>query len=343
MIYKKMINHNHNDNGNECKIITLKETAKFLKKHDNFVILTHSSPDGDTLGAAYALYYGLKETGKTACVICPDLIPEKYKFFVRETDHVDKTQATVVSVDVADRRLLGSLDEVFGDRVDLNIDHHLTNTHYSKYLYVDAKASATAEIVYELLNLMDVNINDITAKAIYTGIATDTGCFKYSNVTAKTHIIASKLYEYNIEADTINRLMFDTKSKQLLELEKRVLETAEYHFDDRCMLLSVTEQMQKETGCSGTLLEGIAVISRSVEGVLAGVTLKQTDSEEFKISLRTYPPLDAAQICNKLGGGGHKAAAGATVKGSLEEVKERILSVIKDALEASNDGISALK
>ncbi len=317
----------------ECIRLNLKQTAKFLKKNDDYIILTHASPDGDTLGSAYALYYALNEIGKRACVLCPDVIPKKYDYFARKTDHVSRENAVVIAVDVADERLLGTLQQEFGGDVDLCIDHHISNTKYAKRLYLDDSAAATTECIYELINSMKVNINDITAKALYTGLATDTGCFKYSNVTDKTHMIAAALYEYNIDAAEINRLMFDTKSKKLLELEKMVLETAEYHFDDKCIVLSVTEEMQVETGCSGTDLEGIAVISRSVEGVVAGVTVKQTDEEEFKISLRTYPPLDASAICRKLGGGGHKNAAGASVNGNLEQVKQLVLDAVKDALE----------
>ncbi len=323
-----------------CRRLSLRQTARFLKKHDNYIILTHASPDGDTLGSAYALYYALNEIGKAASVICPDVIPQKYDYFVRKSDHVPRENATVVAVDVADARLLGALKEEFGDVVDLCIDHHISNTEYAKNLYLDENAAAAAECIYDLIAYMRVNINDVTAKAIYTALATDTGCFKYSNVTEKTHRIAASLYEFNIDAAEINRLMFDTKSKKLLELEKMVLETAEFHFDDKCILLTVTEEMQKKTGCCGTELEGIAIISRSVEGVKAGVTVKQTEAEEFKVSLRTYPPLDASAICKKLGGGGHKAAAGASVKGSLDEVKIKVLEAVKDALEESYEGSS---
>ena len=313
--------------------LTLRQTARFLKKHNNYIILTHASPDGDTLGSAYALYYALNEIGKVAEVICPDVIPKKYDYFARKTDHIDKNQATVIAVDVADKRLLGALEEEFGDKIDLCIDHHISNTRYAKNLYLDDDAAACAECIFDLITVMRVNMNDITAKAIYTGLATDTGCFKYSTVTEKTLLICAALYEYNIGAAEINRLMFDTKSKKLIELEAMVLNGAEFHFDDKCMLLTVTAEMQKETGCSGTELEGIAVISRSVEGVIAGVTLKQTGDNEFKVSLRTYPPLDASAICKKLGGGGHKGAAGASVEGNLAEVKEKVLSAIKESLD----------
>ena len=333
---KYFINMKKTDNG--CRELSLRKTARFLKKHDNYIIITHAFPDGDTLGSAYALYYGLKEIGKVAEVICPDVIPKKYDYFVHETDHVAAENATIIAVDVADKKLMGSLEEVFGDKVDLNIDHHISNVRFAKNLYLDHTASATCEIIFELLNLMRVNINTLTARALYTGIATDTGCFKFSNVTVKTHEIVSHLYQYDIAAAEINKIMFDTKSKRLLELERKVLETAEYHFNDRCMVLAVTDEMQKSTGCCGPDLEGIAFISRSVEGVLVGVTLKQTGDDAYKVSLRTYPPFDASAICRMLGGGGHVAAAGANVYGSLEEAKKQILDAIIKYAEENNAG-----
>ena len=318
---------------NACEMLTLADLCAFLKTHDNYVVLTHVNPDGDTLGSAYGLKFGLKKLGKRAQVVCCDEIPHKYDYFIDDSD-CDFIPETVVAVDVADLKLLGKLWERFEGRIDLNIDHHISNTKFAKNLLLDADAAATAEIVFELLTLLKVNINDVTAKALYTGIATDTGSFKYSNVTAKTHIIAAMLYDYNIDASEINRLMFDTKSKNMLELEKQVLETAEFHFDDRCMLLCVTAEMQEKTGCSGTELESVAIISRSVDGVKAGLTIKQTDVEEFKISVRTYEPLNASEIGKKLGGGGHKGAAGATVYGTLAEVKEKALLAVRECLEA---------
>lgn len=324
---------NKNKKDTFCQMLNLKRTARYLKKHDNYIILTHTSPDGDTLGSAYALYYGLNEIGKTACVLCPDVIPKKYNFFVRPTNHVALENATVIAVDIADKKLLGALEEEFGDKIDLNIDHHITNGHYAKQLFLDVNAAATAEMIFELLTIMHVNINDITAKALYAGIATDTGCFKYSNVTAKTHLIASMLYDYNINTGEINRLMFDTKSKNLLDLERRVLETMEYHFNDKCVILSVTTEMQQQTGCFGAELEGIALISRSVEGIDIGVTAKQIDEDAFKVSIRTFEKINAAEIAKELGGGGHKSAAAAIIKGNIAEVKSQVLAVVQKYME----------
>lgn len=315
----------------KCKELNLAELCEYLKSHDDYIILTHISPDGDTLGSAYALALGLISKGKRAFVVCNDEIPHKYDYIARAAALKSFDYKTIISVDVADAKLLGSLYEKYSDKIELNIDHHISNTRYAKNLYLDETASATAECIYDVLTELNVEFTTLIANALYTGIATDTGCFKYSNVTPKTHLIAAELYKYGIDAAEINRIMFDTKSKNRIELEKMVLETAEFLFDERVLLLTVTTEMQEKSGCEQSDLEGVAVISRSVEGVLCGVSIKQTDPDVYKVSLRTYPPLDASYICGMLGGGGHKAAAGCTLEGSLKDVKEQIIAAVGKA------------
>lgn len=322
----------------QCNEMTLQQVCQFLKKHDRYIILTHISPDGDTLGSAYALALGLESIGKKAYVVCNDEIPRKYDYFVKAAALKPIDYKTIVAVDVADASLLGPLLDEYSDKIQLNIDHHISNKRYAKNLYLDAEASATAECIFDIFKKMHIKITPIIASALYTGISTDTGCFKYSNVTSKTHRIAASLYECGIDAAEINHMMFDTKSKNRLSLEKMVLESAEYYFNDKCIVLTVTTQMQKESGCEKSDLEGVAVISRSVEGILAGVSIKQTSEDKYKISLRTYPPLDASNICSQFGGGGHRNAAGCVLTGSLDEVKAQITGAIKKALEDAHAG-----
>lgn len=317
---------------NSCERQTLADLCQYLKDHDNYLVLTHASPDGDTLGSAYALKKGLRKLGKKVQVICPDEIPHKYDYFIDDSE-CDFIPETVVAVDVADIKLLGSFWERFEGRIDLNIDHHVSNTHYAKRLYLDENAAACAECVYEILDELGVEFDKDIANALYTGISTDTGCFKYINVTSHTHEIAAKLHSIGVDASDINRIMFDTKSKSRVKMEMMVLNSAEFHFDDRCMILAVTLDIQSKTGCSKSDMEGVASMSRSVEGVLVGVAVKETEKNVFKISLRTYEPLDASEICKKLGGGGHKAAAGCTVEGTLAQAKEKILGAVREALE----------
>ena len=320
---------------NSCELLNLKAVCKYLKKAKNLLILSHASPDGDTLGSAYALKLGLEQLGKKVQVICPDEIPHKFEYFMFD-DGCDFVPETVVAVDVADIKLLGDIYSQFEGKIDLDIDHHISNTRFAKRLYLDPGAAACAECVYEILVKLGVKLDKNIANALYTGISTDTGCFKYSNVTVRTHEIAANLYKIGVDAAEINHIMFDTKSRSRLEMEKMVLDTAEFHFDGKCMLLAVTTEIQEKTGCTKNELEGVAVISRSVEGVLAGVSIKQVDKDKFKVSLRTYEPLDASEICKNFGGGGHKAAAGCTLEGPLDDVKARLLSAIESALEESN-------
>ena len=322
----------------KCKEINLKQLCRYLKKHNNYVILTHISPDGDTLGSAFALALALKSIGKNAFVVSNDNIPQKFDYFVKPANLKSFDYETIIAVDVADAKLLGSLYEKYEDKVELTIDHHISNTRYAKHLYLDVKASATAECVFELIKKLKVKMTPLIATCLYTGIATDTGCFKYSNVTPKTHLIAAELCKNGIDAAEINRRMFDTKSRNQVELEKMVLETAEFHFNDRCMLLTVTSEMQKKSGCEQSELEGVAVISRTVEGVKVGVSVKQTEPDLYKISVRTYEPFDASRICAELGGGGHKAAGGCSVNGTLSEVKEKILGAVGRAFEEYDAG-----
>ena len=315
--------------------ITKEEAASMLLSMDNILIFAHENPDGDAVGSTCALCKGLLTLGKTAAV----WLSGTPKNDIRYTEGIlfdgSFTPEHIVTVDTADNRIMCA--DVAGyskeTPVELCIDHHYSNTLYAENTYLDDSAAAAGEAVYDILREMNVALTPEIAECIYVAVATDTGCFKYSNVTAKTHMMAASLYEFNLEADKINRLMFDTKSKKLLEMEQMVLENAEFHFDDKCIILTVTAEMQEKTGLSGTDLEGIALISRSVEGVKAGITIKQSGDSEFKVSLRTFEPVNASAICKKLGGGGHKSAAGAKVVGTLEQVKAKVLAAVKEELE----------
>lgn len=326
-----------------CEELDIRQTCRFLKERNNFLILCHATPDGDTLGSAYALAFGLTSIGKKCMVKCADPIPRKYSYFTNAFENNEIDYQTVIAVDVADIVLLGSLADSFVGKIDLCIDHHISNTRFADRLYLDSSAAANCECIYDIFRHFPLPLDSVSACAIYTGLSTDTGSFKYSNVTAKTHRIAADLYSYDIDAAEIGRLMFDTKSRGRLELERMVLDSAQFHFDGKCMLLVATNEMKEKTGCSDSDLEGVAVISRSVEGVLAGISIKQKEDNTYKVSVRTYPPLNASEICKALGGGGHINAAGCSLTGSLQEVKNQILQVVEKNLEACNAGTSSNK
>lgn len=313
--------------------VNLKEACSFLLEHDDYLILTHKNPDGDTLGCAYALCEALQSKGKKAGVACPDEIPEKYSYFI---DGVSNNQSqepgTVIAVDVADRKLLGKLYETYGDRVELSIDHHQTNTGFAKRTFVNPGAAACCENIYNIIRALGITLTDNMARALYTGISTDTGCFRFSNTTCDTHLIAAELMKYDINAGEINRIMFETKSRTRVELERIVLDNIEFYFNGLCSLIAVTRDIYKKTGCKDDDLEGITSLSRSIEGVVVGITLREREDGKFKASVRTYAPVDAAALCAKMGGGGHVRAAGCEIEGGLAKAKKLIIKNVKQSL-----------
>ena len=188
--------------------------------------------------------------------------------------------------------------------------------------------------------LLGVEVDANMALALYTGISTDTGCFRFSNTTAKTHRIGADLIELGIDSAEINRVMFETKSRIRVELERMALDAMQFHFDDRCAVIVITREMYEKTGCKDEDLEGITSIPRSIEGVIVGVTLREREQGGFKISVRTYPPVDAAEICKRVGGGGHIRAAGCQLGAefSTEDAVNEMLKHVKAVMEESFAG-----
>ena len=206
--------------------IDLAGAVQPLLENDNIVILSHEHPDGDTLGCACALKIALNRLGKKVKIRCGDIPPRKYSFLFKDMENDDfDEEEFIVSVDVADEKLLGEeLKNVYGKRIDLSIDHHASNKIECRYSYVDPDSAAACEIIYELITLMGVEIDRMIANCLYTGISTDTGCFRYANTTARTLRMASELVELGADSFFINTVMFETKSKTYIKLEALVMD-----------------------------------------------------------------------------------------------------------------------
>lgn len=313
-------------------VIDKKECLRLLKENDGFLVLSHEHPDGDTLGSAFALCEILKIMGKKRAFLCCD---EPSADFSYMTDGFcpDKIENPfVVAVDVADEKLLGSVREAYGGKIDLCIDHHMSNTYYAKNAYVENRAAA-AEIIYEICLGLGVEPNKYIRECIYTGISTDTGCFRYQNTEPSSLRIAAELMEKGIDSKKINKLMFETKTKSFLELELLARETLEYHFDGKSALITITQDMYKKSGSNEHECYPITALPRQIEGVLVGAVLKEKKDGTYGISVRTEGDIDASAICSQLGGGGHKGAAGASFDCSYEEGKNLLLAAIKTALD----------
>lgn len=313
--------------------ITLDEAVLQLKNADNILILTHQNPDGDTLGSGFALLRALKKMGKRARLLNSDTINSKYNFLFEDLQDDDFEEEFIVSVDVAQKKLLGSLKEIYGDRVNLAIDHHESSVHFAKSTYCEADSASCCEIIYLIIKALGVELDSDIASCIYTGCSTDTGCFRYSNVTERTHLIAAELIKLGAKHAMINTRMFETKSMNNIMLESMCLSTLKFYAEGRIALISVTQDMFAKTGTDKSALDAIKPITRQIEGVKVGVTLREEEDGKISASLRTDEDTDAASICAHFGGGGHIRAAGCEFKNkTITEAEKELAEYIAEAI-----------
>ena len=305
--------------------------ADFLLAHDNYEILTHANPDGDTLGSGFALCLALQSLGKNARVITTN-IPKDFVFLTEGVSAQDFEAETIVSVDVADEKLLGDNREAYSGRIMLCIDHHCINKVSAPLKCVDPDAAANCEILFDIIAKMGVPVEGKIAVCLYTGIATDTGCFKYGNTTPETLRIAADLIEAGAKAPAINKAMFDTKTRKKLRLEQEIYATIEFYADDRCAIITITCDMLREAGASDEDAEGLANLPREIEGVRMGITLREKEDGTFKISVRSDREANAAAFCARFGGGGHIEAAGCRIRGTREEVLAALKAAVDETL-----------
>lgn len=313
-------------------MINLYELSVYLKDHDNYEILTHAYPDGDTLGSGFALCLALQQIGKNARVITTN-IPSKFTYLLKGVKEQDFEAETIISTDVAADSLLGSNMEKYAGRIDVCIDHHGSNTITAKEKFVDRFAAATCEIVYKLFRRMKIKITEQIADCIYTGISTDTGCFRYTNTTSETMRVAAQLMDFGCNTEYINKAMFETKSKTKIQIEHAVYDTMTYCANGKCAIIYTTLDMFKSLDVGDDEMEGLASIPRQIEGVLMGITMREKEGGFFKISVRTNCGINASEFCSKFGGGGHPAAAGCTIEGTLDEVRNKLIEAAEKVLK----------
>lgn len=312
------------------------EIAGYLiSKCDNVYILTHQSPDGDTIGSGFALYYALTGMGKKAKVLCSDSFHHRYSYITDGYIDLDFEPQYIISTDVADNKLLGSLNQEYGNKVDLCIDHHISNVEYSKNLLVSPYSSANCEVMYKLFKHMGVPITEQIAKCLYTGIATDTGCFKFSNCNFETHLIVSEIMREfsNVNYADLNRILFDVKSVARIKAEREALDNIQYFLNGKCAIICITNEMVNRLGISPDDFEGITGISTQTEGVEVGITMKEMEKDIFKVSLRSVNSVNVSKICQKFGGGGHIKAGGCKfIDMSSTEIIEKLVNAVSEEL-----------
>ena len=310
--------------------MTVKETAAFLRQHDNYLILTHKRPDGDTIGCAAALCEGLRALGRTAW-ICPHA--EETHLF---TPYLEGRLApegyvpeTVVSVDIAARSLFTKAGEPWLARgIDLAIDHHPSQAFFAVQTCLDAGRAACGELIYDILRELGP-ITPARAVPLYVAVSTDTGCFHYRTTTADTHRVAAALMETGMDVFSLNKRHFRTKSWARLQVERLLTERMHRYEDGKIAVAPVSLSLMDEAGATEEDMEDIAAFLGQIEGVETSVTIRELAEGGCKLSVRTSGGLNATKVCARLGGGGHAAAAGCTVSGTLAEAEAAILDAIR--------------
>ena len=310
--------------------MTYTEAAAWLRAHDRYLILTHKRPDGDTIGCAAALCRGLRGLGKTAH-ICPGT-GETHLF----TPYLEGLLApdgyepeAVVSVDIAARSLFTKSGQPWLERgIDLAIDHHPSQEFFAKETCLDAGRAACGEIIYDILKELG-QINQETAVPLYVAVSTDTGCFQYSNTTADTHRVAAALMDTGIDVFPLNKRHFRTKTWARLQVERLIVERMHRYEDGKVAVAPVSLSLMDEAGATEEDMEDIAAFLGQIEGVETSVTIRELEDGACKLSVRTSGGLNATRVCALLGGGGHAAAAGCTVDGTLEQAESAILDAIR--------------
>ena len=311
------------------------EAAALLRRQDHILILTHRRPDGDTTGCAAGLCRALRQLGKTAWLLKnPDMTSINAVYVDGLWAPEDFSPAFVVSVDVAARSLFFPAAEPYIDRIGLAVDHHPSFEDFGEARCVDASRAACGEIVYEICRALG-EVTPEVALPLYAAVATDTGCFVYANTTANTHQVAAALLETGIDYFSVNKRHFRTKTRRRMAIEVELMGNAEFFHQDRGVFLTIPLSLLARTGADENDLDDISSLAGIIEGVDCGAVLRELKDGEWKLSLRTGANgrVNATRACGLLGGGGHAMAAGATLHGTLEEVKRQVLDAIGQVAE----------
>ena len=316
------------------KILTRAQTADFLSQNNNYVILTHRRPDGDTLGSAAVLCRGLRKLGKTAHILRNPEITEKYAHLHDglTTEQVSDNDI-IVAVDTASKGMLPEAFSQYADRIALRIDHHATADSFTEYQLVEPDAAACGELIAAVFSLMGVHLDRPMANALYTAISTDTGCFRYANTTAKTLECAAYCAYNSSDLFAINQALFETRSLGRVRLESWLVEHMLLLENGAIAICPLPKSVEEELGLTEDDLENISGFPRSIEGVKIAATLREEGNDRIKISVRAVPGYDAAAICANFGGGGHKGAAGASMTCTMDEAVAAIRAVMPKIIE----------
>ena len=311
-------------------ILKIAETAQFLRDHDGYTIVTHRRPDGDTLGSAALLCRGLRQLGKTAHILENREITPKYTYLTQGlTKAAPAEQDTLVCVDVASPGMLPADFAHLAERITLRIDHHRNDTPFTTHELVDPPSAACGQIVWQVLQQMGATLDEEMAIALYTAVATDTGCFRYANTQPETYEAAAACARVTGCLRELNHTLFETNSLARLRIQGWMVENALFLQGGKICICPIPLEVEQQFGVTEDDMENISGFPRTIDGVQIAATLRQDGTQRVKISVRCMPEHNASAICAKLGGGGHYGAAGASVTMSMDEAVQTMIGLLE--------------
>ena len=307
------------------KNLTRNECAEYLLNHDNFCILSHRRPDGDTLGSTAALCLGLRQMGKTAHVLRNPEITDHFRWLYEGLTKEDAEEGdTIVTVDVASPGMLPIAFQHLLGKIDLRIDHHASATSFTEYELVDGASASCAEVVWDVLKWMGVRPDRAISEAVYVGVSTDTGCFRYANTTDHTFSVAAECVRGGARVYELNQELFETNTLGRLKMQAWIVDHMKMIRGGEMAIVAIPKAVEAEIGVTEDDMDNISSFPRTVAGVCMAATLRETSDDGTKISVRAIPGYDATKVTVPFGGGGHKGAAGASLKMPLDEAAKAV-------------------
>ena len=317
--------------------MTISEIARWALEQNDFALMAHVRPDGDSLGCTLGLKLALEQLGKRAVVVYPGEIPEMYRFLPGTDAIVDETNLpfvpqAVIAVDVAKADRMGRAGEVFeACATRAVVDHHEVFDCAEPRHHIRPEAAACGELVYELICEMGVVMTTDIADCLYTAMSTDTGNFNFSNTTANTLRCSAACIEAGVNVSELTRRLFRLRKKGKVKLLGMCLNGIEYFEDGRLSLVKITDEMLAEAGAARSDSEGVVNFQLETEGVQVAI-LAQQISGGTKFSFRSLGHIDVAALSRELGGGGHARASGATMMLPMDEAVAQVLEVFLPAV-----------
>ena len=320
------------------KEYTLDEVCDLLIPKKNTLIIFHVRPDADAIGASFALKLVLEAMGSKVLCTCESEIPSRLAFLTDKHqrsarfENIDNSFEfeRVITVDTASPSQLGNLQKLFEDKIDIMIDHHENGIRYADN-YIRSDYAASGEIVFEIASRL-VERGELDAiprdayDLIYAALSSDTGCFKYSNVSAHTHLCAAELIKVGVDTAEINHRLFDCKSEKMLAAEAAGIQNIKFYNNRKIAVIMFPYDLKKELDLDDEHLETLVDVARAVDGVKIAISARQSTAyRSFRISLRSSCSFDVSVIAKHFGGGGHTKAAACTIEADSIEFATRLV------------------